>query len=191
MASTNYASKKGKGDEANKRKPSGPVKISPWTLARLKGQEVSKAAADAKRKSKVLQPIARHEIPNPDKTRSDKRARFPSELSLDPLTDSNCSHTAAETSGSLAPLQHQSRSAFRPSAASSVKNMASSPDQSSLDSPDLHPRSASPFREPMNLAASCRLWLRSPLPRGASRFQDRRVVDMKPRVMRRATIFHQ
>lgn len=141
----NSASKNTKEDEGTKRKPAGPVKISPWTLARLNAEEVSKAAAEAKRKSKVLQTITRREAPKPDKRRPNKRGQFLSELSLDPLTrvsasgtDSNCSDMAMETSGSLAPLQQEARGAFQPSAASSIRNLASSP-ESSLDSPDLHP----------------------------------------------------
>jgi palmitoyltransferase ZDHHC1/11 len=42
-----------------------------------------------------------------------------------------------ETQGSLAPLQQEARSAFQPSAASSIRNLTLSP-ESSLDSPDLH-----------------------------------------------------
>ncbi|GLJ47259.1 hypothetical protein SUGI_0997860 [Cryptomeria japonica] len=43
------------------QKNSGTVKISPWTLARLNAEEVSKAAAQARKKSKVLQPISRQD----------------------------------------------------------------------------------------------------------------------------------
>ncbi|KAL5230910.1 hypothetical protein ABZP36_029686 [Zizania latifolia] len=138
----NTASKKTKEADGTKRKPAGPVKISPWTLARLNAEQVSKAAAEAKKKSKVLQPITRREGPKPDKRRP---GHFLSENLLGPLTrtpdsctDSNCSDTAMETPGSFAPLHHEARSVFQPSIASSIRNLTSSP-QSSLDSPDLHP----------------------------------------------------
>uniref|UniRef100_A0A0E0B956 S-acyltransferase n=1 Tax=Oryza glumipatula TaxID=40148 RepID=A0A0E0B956_9ORYZ len=161
----NSSSKKAKHADVTKRKPAGPVKISPWTLARLNAEEVSKAAAEAKKKSKVLQPIARHEDPKHDKRRPDKRGQFLPELSIDhttrtsdSCTDSNCSDMDMETCGSLAPLQHEARSVFQPSIASSIRNLTSSP-QSSLDSPDLHPfrvsmSGADELRSFMSLAAS-------------------------------------
>uniref|UniRef100_A0A0E0M6M5 S-acyltransferase n=1 Tax=Oryza punctata TaxID=4537 RepID=A0A0E0M6M5_ORYPU len=156
----NTSSKKAKQADVTKRKPAGPVKISPWTLARLNAEEVSKAAAEAKKKSKVLQPITRHEDP-----KHDKRGQFLPELSVDhttrtsdSCTDSNCSDMDMETCGSLAPLQHEARSVFQPSIASSIRNLTSSP-QSSLDSPDLHPfrvsmSGADELRSFMSLAAS-------------------------------------
>ncbi|KAF0910833.1 hypothetical protein E2562_004799 [Oryza meyeriana var. granulata] len=154
----NSGSKKTKEDEGARRR-TGTVKISPWTLARLNAEEVSKAAAQARKKSKILKPIARHDIPighdisiggkvvpkADNNRRPDKRGRFPAEHSLDPLTrlsasgtESNFSDAAIETSGHLAPLQFEARSAFQPSTAASTRNAASSP-ESSFDSPDLHP----------------------------------------------------
>ncbi|OEL33718.1 putative protein S-acyltransferase 22 [Dichanthelium oligosanthes] len=148
----NSGSKKMKEEEGARRK-TGVVKISPWTLARLNAEEVSKAAAEARKKSKILKPISKYDAPDngfkPDhklssKRRADRRG-FPAELSLDPLatlpasgTESNFSETAMEISGSLAPLQLEARSAFQPSTAGSTRNIASSP-ESSFDSPDLHP----------------------------------------------------
>lgn len=150
--SQNSGSKKIKEEEGARRK-NGAVKISPWTLARLNAEEVSKAAAEARKKSKILKPIAKHGISDngskPDhklsyQRRLDRRG-FPAELSLDPLatlsasgTESNYSDTATEICGSLAPLQLEARSAFQPSTAASTRNVASSP-ESSFDSPDLHP----------------------------------------------------
>ncbi|CAL4938187.1 unnamed protein product [Urochloa decumbens] len=150
--SQNAGSKKMKEEEGPRRK-TGAVKISPWTLARLNAEEVSKAAAEARKKSKILKPIAKYDRPDnggkPDhkvsnKRRLDRRG-FPAELSLDPLatlsasgTESNFSDAAMEISGSLAPLQLEARSAFQPSTAGSVRNIVSSP-ESSFDSPDLHP----------------------------------------------------
>ncbi|CAN6301830.1 unnamed protein product [Urochloa humidicola] len=150
--SQNAGSKKMKEEEGARRK-TGAVKISPWTLARLNAEEVSKAAAEARKKSKILKPIAKYNGPDnggkPDhkvsnKKRPDRRG-FPAELSLDPLatlsasgTESNFSDAAMEISGSLAPLQLEARSAFQPSTAGSIRNIVSSP-ESSFDSPDLHP----------------------------------------------------
>lgn len=45
------------------KKKNPPVKISPWTLARLNAEEVSKAAAEARKKSKILQPVVRRPGP--------------------------------------------------------------------------------------------------------------------------------
>ena len=148
--SQNSGCKKMKEEEGAKRKTG--VKISPWTLARLNAEEVSKAAAEARKKSKILKPITKYDTPDnggkPDhklsiKRRSDRRG-FPAELSLDPLatlsvsgTESNFSDAGMEISSSLAPLQLEARSAFQPSTAGSTRNIASSP-ESNFDSPDLH-----------------------------------------------------
>ncbi|KAL6861151.1 hypothetical protein ACP4OV_016851 [Aristida adscensionis] len=140
----NSTSKRTKEDEGTKRRPPAQVKISPWTLARLNAEEVSKVAAEAKRKSKILQPITKREVHKPDRG-TDKRGRFlpeqsPGHLSRTSVsgTESNFSDMAMETPGSLAPLQQEARSNFQRSTASSIRNLTSSPG-SSLDSPDLHP----------------------------------------------------
>ncbi|XVE91555.1 hypothetical protein REPUB_Repub01dG0019600 [Reevesia pubescens] len=162
-ASVSSFGKKMVGDEPIKKKNPGAVKISPWTLARLNAEDVSKAAAEARKKSKILQPVVRREapfgleadssfgssgrrmFPRPDgnRRRASKRVRLPAELPLEPLM--NISAKAADkgfsdTSSSLAPLQMEARSAFQTSRAmsSSVGIVASSP-ESSLDSPDIHP----------------------------------------------------
>ncbi|KAH0468028.1 hypothetical protein IEQ34_003061 [Dendrobium chrysotoxum] len=148
-------------DEARKRS-TGNIKISPWTLARLNAEEVSKAAAQARKKSKILQPIVKqvplgHEtdvrigesnmVPKLDNRRraSHRGSRLPTELPLEPLAKISagvCNSTgdelATESSSCLAPLQLEARSAFRPNRATSTVTLASSPD-SSLDSPHLHP----------------------------------------------------
>lgn len=149
--------------EPVKKKSSGAVKISPWTLARLNAEEVSRAAAEARKKSKILQPVPRREaplglepnrsfgssgrrmIPRPDnnRRRSGKRVRLPADLAMEPLSDLS-SKTAnkgfSETSTSLAPLQLEARSAFQTSRAmsSSAEIVGSSP-ESSLGSRDIHP----------------------------------------------------
>ncbi|CAD5171294.1 unnamed protein product [Musa acuminata subsp. malaccensis] len=159
--SANYTSKKMMPEEQVKKRNAGTVKISPWTLAHLNAEEVSKAAAEARKKSKILQPIVRREVlqgqdaennigrivlrpENPSRT--NKRGRIPVDLPLEPLakvstsaTDGNVSDLVPKTSTSLAPLQLEARSAFWPNRPMpSARVIASSPD-SSLDSPDLHP----------------------------------------------------
>ncbi|KAM6548397.1 hypothetical protein CsatB_020073 [Cannabis sativa] len=155
--------KKAAGEETIKKKNPAAVKISPWTLARLNAEEISKAAAEARKKSKILQPVMRSDasygleagssfgssgrrmVPRPDNNRRriNKRVRLPAELPMEPLTKISAIPVTkgyADTSSSLAPLQLEARSAFQTSHAmtSSVGLVASSP-ESSLDSPDIHP----------------------------------------------------
>lgn len=140
------------------KKKNAAVKISPWTLARLNAEEVSKAAAEARKKSKILQPVIRREGPinlerdssygsgrrivsrlDHSRRRNSKRVRLPSDLPLEQLVNVP-TKTAKASSSSLAPLQQEARSAFRTSLAmSSGANMAGSSPESSLESPDVHP----------------------------------------------------
>ncbi|KAJ0038053.1 hypothetical protein Pint_23568 [Pistacia integerrima] len=163
-ASVSSLGKKMVGEEPIKKK-NPAVKISPWTLARLNAEEVSKAAAEARKKSKILQPVVRCEapfgletsssfgsssrrmVPRPDnRRRASKRVRLPADLPMEPLSVvSSLSAKAVENgfteaSTNLAPLQLEARSAFQTSRAmsSSAGIVASSP-ESSLDSPDIHP----------------------------------------------------
>ncbi|XP_024956416.1 probable protein S-acyltransferase 22 isoform X2 [Citrus sinensis] len=154
--------KKTVGEEPIKKK-NPAVKISPWTLARLNAEEISKAAAEARKKSKILQPVVKREapfglesnssfgsssrrmVPRPDnnRRRASKRVRLPADLPMDPLTIVSAKavdKNFTETSTNLAPLQLEARSAFQTSRAmsSSAGIVASSP-ESSLDSPDIHP----------------------------------------------------
>ncbi|KAG2542612.1 hypothetical protein PVAP13_9NG649400 [Panicum virgatum] len=124
--SQNSGCKKMKEEEGAKRK-TGAVKISPWTLARLNAEEVSKAAAEARKKSKILKPITKYDTP-------DNGGKPDHKLSIKRRSD----RRGMEISSSLAPLQLEARSAFQPSTAGSTRNIASSP-ESSFDSPDLHP----------------------------------------------------
>ncbi|CAL5396432.1 unnamed protein product [Camellia sinensis] len=151
-------------EEPIKKKNPTAVKISPWTLARLNAEQVSKAAAEARKKSKILQPVVRSEtpfgletngsfgssssrrmVPKPDnnsRRRPSKRIRLPADLT----NVSAKNDLIPETSTSLAPLQLEARSAFRTSLAmsGSMAIVGSSP-ESSLDSPDLrHPFRAAP-----------------------------------------------
>lgn len=156
--------KKTMAEEPIKKKNPAAVKISPWTLARLNAEEVSKAAAEARKKSKILQPVGRREsvpfgletessfgssgrrmLPRPDNNRRrvSKRIRLPADLPMEPLhrvSGITSEKGFTETSTSLAPLQFEARSAFQTSQAmsSSAGIVASSP-ESSLDSPEIHP----------------------------------------------------
>lgn len=155
--------KKVGAEETIKKKNPAAVKISPWTLARLNAEEISKAAAEARKKSKILQPVMRSDapfgleadssfgssgrrmVPRPEnnRRRPNKRVRLPAELPMEPLTKVSAKTVTKgypETSSSLAPLQLEARSAFQTSHAmtSSTGIVASSP-ESSLDSPDIHP----------------------------------------------------
>lgn len=165
----NSTGKKARKDEGSKRKPPGAVKISTWSLARLNAEDVTKAAVEAKKRSKVLQPITRRgNILKPDKRTDKSRVFLPvPEQSPDPMartsasgTDGNLSDMMMETPASLAPLQHEAKSDYQPSAVTSIRNLnlTSSP-ESSLESPDLHPfrismSGADELRRFMSLAAS-------------------------------------
>ncbi|CAN4122147.1 unnamed protein product [Withania somnifera] len=151
-------------EEPIKKKNPAAVKISPWTLARLNAEDVSKAAAEARKKSKILQPVVRNNepsslettssfgsrgrrmVPRPDnnRRRAGKRVRLPAELPFETLSkipndiaQNSGRPMISESSSSLAPLQLEARSDFR-SKLSSSDVVASSP-ESSLDSPDIHP----------------------------------------------------
>ncbi|KAG6473701.1 probable protein S-acyltransferase 22 isoform X1 [Zingiber officinale] len=165
IGSSAYHTNKKVMEEPVKRRNPGTVKINPWTLARLNAEEVSKAAAQAKKRSKILQPIVRRETLQEQDTESsigsasdrmtlgsdkwrqtNKRGMVPVDLPLEPLakisasaTDSNASDLAPETSTSLAPLQLEARNAFGPNMPMPSARAVSSSPESSLDSPDLHP----------------------------------------------------
>lgn len=151
-------------EEPMKKKNPAPVKISPWTLARLNAEEVSKAAAEARKKSKILQPVSRKESqqmglgmgPGPGPYGLERDSSLgSSERRLFSRIDNNRRRGSKRvrlpehlqpveqppvTGGSLAglvPLQLEARSVFRPMSGSNGI-IGSSPD-SSLDSPDIQP----------------------------------------------------
>ncbi|WVZ66578.1 hypothetical protein U9M48_015778 [Paspalum notatum var. saurae] len=164
-ASSHNSATKRKEDEGRRKRGSGAVKISPWALARLNAEEVSKVAAEARKKSKVLVPIrkddylrghetdssyggmssGRIDLGTDSKRKTNRRGRQPSDLFLKPVAkistdaiDSSSSKMAPEALSNLAPLQLEARSAFHPSRAASSANAGGSSPDSSLDSPDLH-----------------------------------------------------
>lgn len=139
--------KKVSHEEGVKKKSSGTVKISPWTLARLNTEDVSRVAAEARLKSKILHPVTRREstsLQDTDssfdgsrrmmdarldnsKRRMNKKVRLPGELPVDTLAKScskpgvrNVNQLMAKPSTSFAPLQQEARSAFRSSLAMST-----------------------------------------------------------------------
>ncbi|KAF2325427.1 hypothetical protein GH714_028615 [Hevea brasiliensis] len=120
--------KKTVGEEPNRKKNPAAVKISPWTLARLNAEEVSKAAAEARKKSRILRPLVRREAPfgleGDSSFGSSGRRMVP----------------RPDNSRRKVNKRLEARSAFQTSRAmsSSVGIVASSP-ESSLDSPDIHP----------------------------------------------------
>ncbi|KAL8518623.1 hypothetical protein ACS0TY_009827 [Phlomoides rotata] len=156
-------------EEQTKKKNPAAVKISPWTLARLNAEEVSKAAAEARKKSKILRPVVRpesnyvHETdssfgssdrrmamrPDNNRKRGSRRIRLPAaEMPLQPLpklqgldAHSGRDHRMInEISTSFAPLQPEARSDFRATRAiPSTVGNIASSPESSLDSPEIHP----------------------------------------------------
>ncbi|KAI7737759.1 hypothetical protein M8C21_013254 [Ambrosia artemisiifolia] len=135
-------------DDPIKKKNPGTVKISPWTLARLNAEDVSRAAAEARKKSKILQPVSRKEAVQMGLNRLERDRSFgrsdrhmsSSRLgSKQPLriTESKSSsiigsedRVTDEILSSLVPLQREAHGVFR--------TTGSSPD-SSLDSPNIQP----------------------------------------------------
>nr|KYP67336.1 putative S-acyltransferase At1g69420 family [Cajanus cajan] len=105
--------KKTMREDPLKKKNPGTVKISPWTLARLNAEEISKAAAEARKKSKILQPVIRHDegirlepessfgssgrrmVPRIEnnKKRPSKRVYLPADMSMESLTKVSASNT--------------------------------------------------------------------------------------------------
>eukprot|EP00256_Glycine_max_P014889 XP_003529465.1 probable protein S-acyltransferase 22 [Glycine max] len=161
-ASVSSVGKKTMREDPLKKKNPGTVKISPWTLARLNAEEISKAAAEARTKSKVLQPVTRHGeairlepessfsssgrrmVPRieSNKKGASKRIHHPANLSMESLTKVSASNTDKGLSGMsrLAPLPFEAHNTFQTSQpmSSSAGIVPSSP-ESSLDSPDIHP----------------------------------------------------
>lgn len=124
------------------------MKISPWTLARLNAEDVSKAAAEARKKSKILQPVSRKEGGQMGSNRLERDKSFgrsDRHMSSSRLGNKQQPHiTESKNSrkfgnddrvmdgilSSLVPLQLEAQGVFTA--------ISSSPD-SSLDSPNIQP----------------------------------------------------
>ncbi|XP_076948369.1 putative protein S-acyltransferase 22 [Bidens hawaiensis] len=137
-------------DDPIKKKNPAAVKISPWTLARLNAEDVSRAAAEARKKSKILQHVSRKEVgqtgSNSNRLERDRSfGRSDRHMSSSRLGSKQQVHvTESKTSRSfrnedrttdgilsrLMPVQLESHGVFRA--------ISSSPD-SSLDSPNIQP----------------------------------------------------
>ncbi|KAI0511351.1 hypothetical protein KFK09_011981 [Dendrobium nobile] len=149
----------GKKVVAESRRKNAAVKISPWTLARLNAEEVSKAAAEARKRSRILKPIVRQDLPPGQETdssfgsdsgrflpkleiwnQSNNRGRSNTDLPIDCFTKLSSKTTKNSKSSKLAPLQLEARSAFTTSkAAMSTSGIVTFSPDSSLGSPDIHP----------------------------------------------------
>ncbi|CAA0828723.1 Probable protein S-acyltransferase 22 [Striga hermonthica] len=145
-------------DQAKKKNP-GPVKISPWALARLNAEDVSKAAAEARKKSTILRPITRpgstfaHETdssfgsssrrtgprPESSRKRGSRRIRLPADVPLNPRDH----RLVTESSSSLGPLHLEAPSDYRAGIPGLAGGIIASSPESSLDSPDIQPFRAS------------------------------------------------
>ncbi|XAR55904.1 Protein S-acyltransferase [Bertholletia excelsa] len=162
------------GKKSQKTMPEEPikkkkaVKISPWQLARLNAEEVSRAAAEARKNSKILKPVLRQEeapfslemkshfgssssrqmVPKPDNSRrrGSKRIRLPADVpfGLESLTQASAT-TAFGNENGLLPETSSSLVPLRLEARSAFRTtagVASSP-ESSFASPEVHPFQAS------------------------------------------------
>ncbi|KAK1437721.1 hypothetical protein QVD17_03517 [Tagetes erecta] len=134
-------------DDPIKKKNPAAVKISPWTLARLNAEDVSKAAAEARKKSKILQPVPRKggqmgsnrlerdkSFGRSDRHMSSSRLGNKQQLQVTESKNSrkfgNDDRVTDGILSSLVPLQLEGQGVFTA--------IGSSPD-SSLDSPNIQP----------------------------------------------------
>ncbi|KAL8150147.1 hypothetical protein V2J09_019955 [Rumex salicifolius] len=132
-------------EESNKKKNQA-VKISPWTLARLNAEDVSKAASEARKKSKILQPISsRREalaLPLPGQETDSSYGSSGRQVNKR-KTHKRIPHEQLVGPSSTKPPASMAHATFRPGfAISSSVHMEGSSPESSLDSPDHH----HPFR---------------------------------------------
>ncbi|KAK8952734.1 putative S-acyltransferase [Platanthera guangdongensis] len=152
---TYFTGKKVSVEDSRRKNPT--VKINPWTLARLKTEDVSKAAAEARKRSRISKPIAVRDVPSGVETdcsfgsdsgqfaprieswtQPNKRDRLRSNLPFECVT--NASSKATKSGGALlTPLQLEARSAFTTSKAMSTSRTAAFSPDSSLGSPDIRP----------------------------------------------------
>ncbi|KAF1862119.1 hypothetical protein Lal_00026638 [Lupinus albus] len=140
-SSVSSLGKKTLGNEPFKKKNHGAVKISPWALARLNAEEASKAAAEARKKSKILQPVIRHNEAyrlEPESSFGSSGRRMVSRIENNKRRSNNTANGFNEMSSSV-PLQLDAHNAFQTSQTMSSSAAIVASPESSLDSPDIHP----------------------------------------------------
>ncbi|XP_031386245.1 probable protein S-acyltransferase 22 isoform X2 [Punica granatum] len=157
-ASVSSFGKKTLQEETMKKKSSGAVRISPWALARLNAEEVSRMAAEARKRSKILQPVVRREAPlEPERPGSKSKQTVP----MEPSTNISSRGFGQDLVG----LHLNARSAFQTSRATynPTGPIGSSP-ESSLDSPDIRP-----FHQPLpSVITAANRGIPIPLPRNSA-----------------------
>ncbi|KAI5387364.1 probable protein S-acyltransferase 22 [Lathyrus oleraceus] len=180
--------KKSMREEPLKKKNPGAVKISPWTLARLNAEEVAKTAAEARKKSKILQPVIRRDqasgleldtsfdstgrrmVPTIENNRKwdNKRIYLPADISMESMTKVYSNNPGR--SGFAPP--HLSRAFQTNQAMSSSAGIVPSSPESSFTSPDIHPFEALGTEEIRNSAglsaAGAATLIENPLSRSTS-----------------------
>ncbi|KAK4777860.1 hypothetical protein SAY87_018047 [Trapa incisa] len=133
-ASVSSFGKRSVQEEPVKKKNSGTVRISPWALARLNAEDAARAAAEARKRSKILQPVVRREAPPGLEKQGSSKSK--QNISMDALTNV----PSRSFDQGLVGIQLNARSAFQPSGAmSNVAGPVASSPESSLDSPDIRP----------------------------------------------------
>lgn len=162
-AGISILAKRAMTDTSSKKKN---VSTNPWALARLNAEEVSKAAAQARKKSRILQPAGRRETPlvqerdtgfvnssglmvprSANQRVLNKRSMSSIDLPIEPLariSDTSTENTETDfplETSTFAPLQLEARGALRTIGAMSSTGVVGYSPDSSLDSPDL------PFRD--------------------------------------------
>lgn len=145
-ASMSSLGKKIATEEHSKKKHPAAIKISPWVLARLNADDVSKAAAEARMKSRILQSVARHETESSISIRGDRIPTMPKCSSKRGSSQRIC--LPIEMPPSLGPhviSDHRTLTSPQAQIAFNANQAISSPD-SCLNSPDLYPPRISPPR---------------------------------------------
>ncbi|CAA6667388.1 unnamed protein product [Spirodela intermedia] len=116
------------------------VKISPWTLARMNAEEVARTAAEARKRSRLLRPVTRRDVPVGPETDSsfarvtkatNKRGGRPPTGNT--LHEALVKTSAGGASSGVAPLQLAARGAFctnQPTSSHGGGAAAASPDSS-------------------------------------------------------------
>ncbi|XP_051149321.1 probable protein S-acyltransferase 22 isoform X2 [Andrographis paniculata] len=145
-ASVSSLGKRTAMEEPSKKKNAAPIKISPWALARLNAEDVSKAAAEARKNSKILRPTEKkHETASSLETKSTSLDSSSRRISLRPNDDSlpisEPVHRIATVEGNTGHAITEPAHTFRKSHTMrcSVRSSNYSSPESSLSSPEICP----------------------------------------------------